>query len=106
MKIVLTFGFIVNYDGMKENLIKLIIDDIKNTHLINGLQQLGIDADFYTLKTSEVIFSLMKIDASEDVERIHKQYYDLMQWSFQKDGVVDLEIIADKLYCFLEECSD
>ena len=103
MKIVLTFGFIVNYDGMKENLIKLIIDDIKNTHLINGLQYLGIDADFYTSKSTEVIFSLMKIDASEDVERIHKQYYDLMQWSFQKDGVVDLEIIADKLYGFLEE---
>lgn len=88
---------------MKETICSLIIDDIKNTHLINGLQHLGIDADFYTLNTSEVIFSLMKIDASEDVERIHKQYYDLMKWSFQKEGVVDLERVADKLYGFLEE---
>jgi hypothetical protein len=84
----------------------LLISDIKNTHLINGLQNLGVDADFYTSKSSEVIFSLMKIDASEDVEHIHKQYYDLMKWSFQKDGVVDLDRVADSLYCFLEECSD
>ncbi len=90
---------------MKETICSLNIDDIKNTHLMNGLQHLGIDADFYTLKTSEVIFSLMKIDASKDVERIHKQYYDLMKWSFQKDGVVDLDRVADSLYCFLEECS-
>ena len=91
---------------MKEHLITLITEDIKNTHLINGLQHLGIDADFYTSKTTDVIFSLMKIDETKNLEEIHKQYFDLMKWGFQKGKVVDFDVIAQNLYEFLEEYSE
>lgn len=90
---------------MKEHLIALITEDIKNTHLINGLQHLGIDADFYTSITTDVIFSLMKIDETQNLEEIHKQYFDLMKWNFQKGKVNDFELIARNLYDFLEEYS-
>ncbi len=89
---------------MKEILISLIQDDIKNMLLINGLQSLNVDADYYTLNTSNVVFSLMELSTSKQIEEIHKRYFDLMK-SNTDSGITDLSVIAEKLYQYLENQS-
>lgn len=77
-----------------------ILHDIKNTLLINGLQSLNVDADYYTLNTSNAVLSLMDLNNSPRLEEIHKGYFDLMK-STKDSGITDLETIAEKLYEYL-----
>jgi hypothetical protein len=61
----------------KQLIISLIKDDLINTKLISGLENLGIDAGLYLLGISDAIFVLMGIDNDEQGEELFEYYLDL-----------------------------
>lgn len=61
---------------MKDNIVRLIQDDIKISRLIDTLEQLNIPASHYYLGNSKVIFSLMKIP---EIEPNLEIYYQLIE---------------------------
>lgn len=63
----------------KELIISLIKDDLINTKLISGLENLGIDAELYLLGISDAIFVLMGIDDSKKGEKLFEYYLELRQ---------------------------
>lgn len=56
---------------MKENIIRLIQDDIKISRLVNALESLNISAYQYNLGNVKVIFSLMGIPEDEEKSEIY-----------------------------------
>jgi hypothetical protein len=58
-------------------ILSLIKDDLINMRLVHGLNNLGLNADDYTLNLSTTIFELMGIDKNDPVaERLLENYID------------------------------
>ena len=58
-------------------IISLIKDDLINSKLVNGLNQLGLSAGDYHLHLSETIFNLMGIDGAEDDDKLLDSFIEL-----------------------------
>jgi hypothetical protein len=88
----------------KQLILSLIKDDLINTKLISGLENLGIDAGLYLLGISDAIFVLMGIDDSEKGEELFEYYlelrdskiedFDLKKYHINLDGLA-IEIYAE-----------
>ncbi len=58
-------------------IVSLIRDDLLNTHLVNGLNNLGIQASPYFLHLSETIFQLMEFEDNEETDEVYMHYLEL-----------------------------
>ncbi|MCC6372358.1 MAG: hypothetical protein IT236_15245 [Bacteroidia bacterium] len=67
----------MNHLDNKNLILSLIKDDLINTKLISGLENLGIDAGLYLLGISDAIFVLMGIDDGKKGEELFEYYLDL-----------------------------
>lgn len=89
-------------DSKNENLIlSLIKDDLINVKLINGLNQVGLNADKYTLDLSDTIFSLMGFKDNEETEIIYKHYLELSKQATLIDisnSNKSMEVLARQIY--------
>lgn len=63
-----------NLISQKELIISLIKDNLTNTHLVNGLDLLGMDSANYYLYLSETIFKLVGITIED--EDFFEEYMD------------------------------
>jgi hypothetical protein len=61
----------------KTLVISLIKDDLINSKLLNGLNEMGLNADNYFLHLSETIFNLMGFDDNEESEQVFERYLEL-----------------------------
>ena len=61
----------------KKLIISLIQDDLLNSKLVFGLNELGINASDYFLNLSDTIFKLMKFSDSKAEEEIYEHYLKL-----------------------------
>jgi hypothetical protein len=57
--------------------ISLIKDDLINSKLVNGLNELGLNADNYFLHLKDTVFRLMGFGDDEDSEEVFKRYIEL-----------------------------
>ena len=64
---------------MKDSIITLIEDNIVNVKLIEGLAKLGIDASAYYFNTPSVVFKLVGIEDSKEIEEIYKIYFEWLK---------------------------
>lgn len=94
----------MNHLDNKNLIISLIKDDLINTKLISGLENLGIDAGLYLLGISDAIFVLMGIADDKEGEELFEYYLNLRE----KVNIVDfaksydsLGEIADEIYAEL-----
>ena len=61
----------------KKLIISLIKDDLVNSKLVLGLNELGLNASDYFLNLSETIFKLMKFSNSKAEEKVYEHYLEL-----------------------------
>jgi len=66
------FTFLLN----KKLILNLIKDDLKNTKLVSGLTELGLDSGKYYLNLGETIVSLMGLDDKQLDEKLWESYSD------------------------------
>jgi hypothetical protein len=57
----------------------LIKDDLINSKLVAGLNDLGLDAGAYFLHLTETIFELLEIPAGKDSDQIFEYYLEEMK---------------------------
>ncbi|SKC40778.1 hypothetical protein [Ohtaekwangia koreensis] len=80
-------------------IISLIKDDLINSKLVNGLNQLGLCASDYHLHLSETIFSLMGIDETPDNDKL-LDYYIQLSSAVQRVDLSDItgsDAVVEKL---------
>ena len=85
----------------KKLLISLIKNDLKNTRLVTGLAELGLDSGKYYLSLSEAIFILMGLEKEEQEEQLRETYSDLLGSACAIDIFRDTEkydALADQIY--------
>lgn len=63
--------------NQKNLILYLIQDDLINSKLIRGFSNLGIEADDYLIKASDVVFKLMGFEDSLQTELIRDHYYEM-----------------------------
>lgn len=68
----------------KKLILSLIKDDLINTKLISGLENLGIDASRYLLGISDAIFVMMGIDDNKQGEELLEYYLELRDKKVKK----------------------
>ena len=61
----------------KKLILSLIKDHLINAKLINGLNEMGLNADNYFLHLSDTIFNLMEFEDNEETEQIFERYMEL-----------------------------
>ncbi len=61
----------------KPLILSLIKDDLINSKLVNGLNDLGLDADKYSINSSDTVFKLMGFQNHELKEEIFQYYLEL-----------------------------
>jgi hypothetical protein len=61
----------------KELILSLIKDDLINSKLVNGLNELGLDASKYFINSSNTVFQLMGFQNHESEEEIFQYYLEL-----------------------------
>ena len=61
----------------KKLILSLIKDHLINAKLVNGLNEMGLNADNYFLNLSDTIFSLMGYEDNEEAEPIFERYMEL-----------------------------
>lgn len=61
-------------DSQKSLILSLIKDDLINSKLVNGLNELGLDAGCYFTNTCQTVFQLMGLENHPNEEEIF-QYY-------------------------------
>lgn len=61
----------------KSLIITLIKDDLINSKLVNGLNELGLDAGKYFINSSDTVFKLMGFQNHEFEEEIFQYYLEL-----------------------------
>lgn len=71
----------------KRLILSLIKDDLINTKLLQGLEDLGFNTDPYSLNISDTIFKLMKLEEHKDNDGLFEYYLEL------KSRVRHIEII-------------
>jgi hypothetical protein len=67
-----TFAFMAD----KRLIINLIKEDLKTTHLISGLSNLGLEAGKYSPNLGHTIIDLMSFQEEDLNEKLHKTYSD------------------------------
>lgn len=83
----------------KNLILRLIQDDILNTRLVNGMQELGIDASPYCLHLSDSIFYLLNI---KDEARF-KKYMSLTKEAAKLDYSQNVKLLEEKARGILGE---
>lgn len=61
----------------KKLILSLIKDDLINSKLVNGLNELGLNADNYFLHLKDTVFKLMGFEDDEESEQIFERYMEL-----------------------------
>jgi hypothetical protein len=91
----------------KQLILSLIKDDLINTKLISGLENLGVDAGLYLLGISDAIFVLMDIDDSKQGEELFEYYLELRDDKLNeidlKKSYEELNVLALAIYNRLKE---
>jgi len=67
---------------MKQNkniILSLIKDDLMNTQLIDGLNNIGLDAGNYYLNISESFFALMDFGNYDQETKLYNDYFDFAE---------------------------
>jgi hypothetical protein len=67
---------------MKKNkniILSLIKDDLTNTQLIDGLNNIGLDAGKYYLNISESFFALMDFGNYDQETKLYNDYFDFAE---------------------------
>lgn len=85
----------------KQLILSLIKDDLINTKLISGLENLGIDAGLYLLGISDSIFVLMGVEDNKQGEDLFEYYLELRQTIKVIDissGKKEINQIAGQIY--------
>lgn len=83
---------------MKHIVLSLIRDDIRHTHLIDSLNNLGFSADHYSLHLSTAIFELIGIRKENVTDELYNSYYRLIRTT----GNEQTEMIALSAYHYLQ----
>jgi hypothetical protein len=96
---------------MKQNeLIRsLIKDDLINSRLVSGLNDLGLDSGKYYLHLSETIFSLLGLKDIENGAEIWEEYFFLVEKASKIDiagNPEQLDNLAEDIYSTLEKLSN
>lgn len=92
-------------------IVSLIRDDLLNTHLVNGLNNLGMEASPYFLHLSETIFKLMEFEDTEETDELYSYYLELtketgnirISESHEQFGLLALEIYKKLLRMKLKQ---
>lgn len=63
----------------KELILSLIKDDLISTKLVNGLNEIGLNADSYYLHLSEIIFRLLGFDDDERSDEVYEKYLEFTE---------------------------
>jgi hypothetical protein len=85
----------------KLHAINLIKDDLKNTRLVAGLEELGLDSGKYYLNLSETIFFLMGFEIGDLNEKMFEDYSDRLSTATELNIVYDyqkLDHLALEIY--------
>jgi hypothetical protein len=85
----------------KPLIISLIKDDLINSKLISGLENLGIDAGLYLLGISDAIFVLLSIDDTKQSEDLFEYYLQLREKTQNINLAVSYEalnVLAEEIY--------
>jgi hypothetical protein len=61
----------------KKLILSLIKNHLINTKLVNSLNEMGLNADCYSLHLSSIIFNLIGFDENEDTEDVFERYMEL-----------------------------
>jgi hypothetical protein len=85
----------------KSHIISLIKDDLKNTKLVSGLSELGLDSGKYYLNIGDVVFQLMGLNADKVDEKLWEDYSDSLNQVtllniFENSGKLDA--MAESIY--------
>jgi hypothetical protein len=83
---------------MKDNIVRLIQDDIKISRLIDTLERLNIQAYHYHLGNSKVIFSLMNIPEIEPNLEIYYQLIERAEDLAEYNTPEKMEALADEVF--------
>lgn len=87
-------------------IISLIKDDLINSKLVNGLIDLGINADAYFLHLDSTIFKMVGYSDDDYSEEIYEKYRDLAANAKHIDitrSNAGLDILAIEMYQFLKQ---
>lgn len=82
---------------MEKVIVKLIVDDIHITRLINGLDVLGIDASKYYMNISFCVFELLGLNSGSN-EELYNAYFSMIK---AVEGDEDDLKFAQTIYDFL-----
>jgi hypothetical protein len=85
-------------------ILSLIKDDLINSKLVNGLGDIGINADDYLLHLSDTIFKLMEIPDTRSNEFIYENYLDIVKRSKYiniTNGHDSLDNLVEEIYSYL-----
>jgi hypothetical protein len=69
----------MNTINTKEIVLSLIKDDLTNTKLTLGLDELGLDAELYLLNLPDTIFLLLEIEDNPKGEELFEHYLSLKE---------------------------
>ena len=83
---------------MKENIIRLIRDDIKISRLVNALESLNISAYQYSLGNVKVIFSLMGISEDEQNSEVYFKMVERGEDMVKYDSNEKIEELAEEIF--------
>ncbi len=82
-------------------IISLLKDDLINSKLVNGLSDIGINADEYLLHLSDTIFNPMAITDKRSNEFIFKSYLDIVKRAKYIDIANGHDNLVKELYFYL-----
>lgn len=92
----------MNILNKKALIISLIKDDLINTKLTSTLNELGLDADNYSLHLGETIFSLMGFAETLKNDLIYEKVYYAMTEEVKKidfrESIQPIDILAERIY--------
>lgn len=89
-------------------ILSLIKDDLINSKLVNGLNEMGLNGNPYFLHLGETIFKLLGIEDTEETEYIFKRYMELSKKAMYVDITQSYDAIdnlALQIYNELNESS-
>jgi len=66
-------------EKQKKLILSLIKDDLMNTQLIDGLNNIGLDAGKYYLNISESFFALMDFGNYDQETKLYNDYFDFAE---------------------------
>jgi hypothetical protein len=89
----------------KQLIQSLIKDDLINTKLVNGLEDLGLNAYPFCTHLSDTIFTLIGITEKQNQETIHHQYSEMVKrvkYINISEGHQQLDFLATEIFTYLE----